>query len=391
MNLVDHMNQKLKLVKPSPILSFSVLADQTPGAVNFTVGEPDFATPEHVKEAAITSIQANRSHYAPSNGISELKEAASNFLKQKYDQDYSPEEIIVTCGASEAIYTIILSVLNAGEKVLIPTPCFPLYIADTMIAGGQPVLIDTSATDFKLTPDLLQETLDRESDSVRLLVLNYPVNPTGVTYSQEELNALADVVRGRDIFLMCDEIYSELNYDQKHASLAKTLPEQTILVTGVSKSHAMTGWRIGLLCAPKAITQELGKIHQFTITTAATVTQDAAREALENGPDDCQPMKAEYQKRRDYIMQVLTNLGFTGPQPRGAFYIFTQIPQDLNQDDVAFAQDLLQEGKVAAVPGSYFGPGGEGCLRFSYATSQDNVERGMKLLQEYVQKQRAAQ
>ena len=388
MQMNQYFNRRLQQVKPSAILAFSEFANQIPNVVKFTLGEPDFNTPEHVKDAAIASIQANRSHYTPSNGTPELKQAAANFLANKYDQHYNPEEIIVTAGATEGIYTAVMSTLNPGDKVIIPTPTFPLYIADSMLAGGEPVLVNTSQNNFKLSPSMLQEALDQAGDKVRLVILNYPSNPTGVTYTQAELDALAAVLRDRPIFVLCDEIYSELNYDGPHASLVHSLRDQVILVTGVSKSHAMTGWRIGLLCAPQPITDELGKIHQFTITSAATVTQDAAQEALENGPDDALPMRQQYQERRDFIIEQMKKVGFSCARPSGAFYIFAKIPQDLNQDDDQFAHDLAKNGQVAAVPGSYFGPGGAGYLRLSYATSMSEIKRGMKLLQQYVQKQR---
>ena len=281
-----------------------------------------------------------------------------------------------------------MSVLNPGDKVIIPTPTFPLYIADVTVAGGQPILVDTSATDFKLTPELLADTIAHEGPAVKMVVLNYPSNPTGITYSQAELDALPDILRDKPIFALCDEIYSELNYDQPHASLTKTLREQTILITGVSKSHAMTGWRIGLLCAPKVLTDELSKIHQFTITSTATIMQDAAAEALGNGQDDALPMKTEYQKRRDVILETLNELGFQTAKPSGAFYIYTKIAPDLEQDDEKFAYDLAKTGLVAAVPGSYFGPGGAHYLRLSYATSMAEITKGMTQLRQYVVDQR---
>lgn len=391
MEMTKYLNTQLAGVKASDILAFANFASGIPNIVNFTVGEPDFNTPEHVQQAAIRSIQENHSHYAPSNGTQELRQNVSDYLADKYDQHYTPEEVIVTEGATEAIYTAIVSVLNPGDKVIIPTPTFPLYIADVTVAGGQPILVDTSATDFKLTPELLAQTIDREGPSVKMVVLNYPDNPTGVTYSQAELDALGDVLRDKPIFALCDEIYSELNYDHPHASLTKSLREQTILISGVSKSHAMTGWRIGLLCAPQNVVNELSKIHQFTITSTATVAQDAAAEALGNGQDDALPMKAEYQKRRDYILDTLNELGFQTAKPSGAFYIYTKIAPDLEQDDVKFAYDLAKNGHVAAVPGSYFGPGGDHYLRLSYATSMAEIKRGMTQLQQYVADQRVSQ
>ncbi|UQS81959.1 aminotransferase class I/II-fold pyridoxal phosphate-dependent enzyme [Bombilactobacillus folatiphilus] len=388
-DMTQYLNKRLAKVKTSPILTFSTFAKTIPHIVNFTVGEPDFNTPEHIKQAATTSIEHNRSHYAPSNGTPALKQATCQFLANKYQQHFNPNEIIITEGASEGIYTAILSVLNPGDKAIIPTPTFPLYIDDVNLAGGQPILVDTSKTGFKLTPQLLQTALEQAGSDVRLLILNYPSNPTGVTYSQAELHALARVIKDQPIFVLCDEIYSELNYDQPHASLVNELPDQTILITGLSKSHAMTGWRIGIMAAPKAITDELSKIHQFTITSTPTMIQDAAQEALANGPDDALPMKQEYQRRRDYIVEHLNDLGFSCASPKGAFYVFAKIAPDLQQDDVEFAYDLAKNGLVAAVPGSYFGPGGQHHLRFSYATSFDNIQQGMSNLTKYVAQQRA--
>lgn len=388
MEMTNYLNRQLADVKASDILNFANFAQQIPNIINFTLGEPDFNTPEHIKQAAIQSIHDDHSHYAPANGTLALRENASTFLANKYQQHYTPDEIIVTQGATEALYTAIVSVLNPGDKVIIPTPTFPLYIADVTVAGGQPVLVNTAATGFKLTPELLAETITREGEAVKMVILNYPSNPTGVVYSPEELKALADVLRDKPIFALCDEIYSELHYDQPHASLSAYLPEQTILVTGVSKSHAMTGWRIGLLCAPQSLINELSKIHQFTITSTATVTQDAATSALGQGKDDALPMRDAYSTRRDYILATLDDLGFITVKPEGAFYIYTKIAPDLEQDDEKFAYDLAERGLVAAVPGSYFGPGGEHYLRLSYATSMAEIKQGMTNLKNYVARQR---
>ncbi|QEA56966.1 aminotransferase class I/II-fold pyridoxal phosphate-dependent enzyme [Weissella hellenica] len=388
MEMTNYLNRQLAGVKASDILNFANFAQQIPNIINFTLGEPDFNTPEHIKQAAIQSIHDDHSHYAPANGTLALRENASTFLANKYQQHYTPDEIIVTQGATEALYTAIVSVLNPGDKVIIPTPTFPLYIADVTVAGGQPVLVNTAATGFKLTPELLAETITREGEAVKMVILNYPSNPTGVVYSPEELKALADVLRDKPIFALCDEIYSELHYDQPHASLSAYLPEQTILVTGVSKSHAMTGWRIGLLCAPQSLINELSKIHQFTITSTATVTQDAAASALGQGKDDALPMRDAYSTRRDYILATLDDLGFITVKPEGAFYIYTKIAPDLEQDDEKFAYDLAERGLVAAVPGSYFGPGGEHYLRLSYATSMAEIKQGMTKLKNYVARQR---
>lgn len=384
-SLAKSMKKELSLLQPSDIRSFDEFASKIPGIIKFTMGEPDFNTPEHIKQAAIASIAANQTHYAPSNGTLQLRQAAANFLATKYQQNYDPaDEIIITNGATEAIYTALTSVLNPGDKVIIPTPTFPLYIAITILNQAEPILVDTSSTGFKLTAAQLQKTLSEQGERVKAIVLNYPSNPTGVTYDQAELDELAAVLRNKPIFAICDEIYSELNFDQPHASLATVLREQAILLNGVSKSHAMTGWRIGILCAPREITAELSKVHQFTITTTSTVTQAAATEALANGQDDCQPMKEEYQKRRDYLIEKMSECGFTCAKPQGAFYLFAKIPAGLIQDDKKFIYDLAEKAKVAVISGSSFGPGGAGYIRISYAASMEDIQEAMHRVKQYV-------
>lgn len=381
------MKKELALLKPSDIRTFDEYASRIPGIIKFTMGEPDFTTPEHIKEAGIRSIQKNQTHYAPSNGTLELRRAASSFLTTKYGQKYDPlSEVIVTNGATEAIYTALTSILNPGDKVIIPTPIFPLYIAITILNQATPILVDTSHNGFRMSPEMLQEQLDKHGEAVKAVVLNYPSNPTGVTYSQEDLDKLADVVRGKRIFAVCDEIYSELNYDAPHASLTNSLREQTILLNGVSKSHAMTGWRIGVMCAPKEIAQELSKVHQFTVTTTSTMTQAAAAEAFGNGLDDSVGMRKEYRKRRDYLFEKMTSYGFECAKPQGAFYLFAKIPEGLIQDDKKFIYDLAEKAKVAVISGSSFGPGGEGYIRISYAAGMEEIITAMKRVGEYVRK-----
>ncbi|WP_281165876.1 aminotransferase class I/II-fold pyridoxal phosphate-dependent enzyme [Liquorilactobacillus sicerae] len=387
--LVSHMKRELSLLQPSDIREFDAYASKIPGIIKFTMGEPDFNTPKHIKQAAIQSIEQNQTHYAPSNGTLGLRQAAAKFLATKYQQNYDPaNEVIITNGATEAIYTALTSILNPGDKVIIPTPIFPLYIAITILNQAEPILVDTSQTGFKLTPERLQAELAKNGAAVKAVVLNYPCNPTGVTYSQTELDQLAAVLKDKSIFVICDEIYSELNYDQPHASMVKPLREQTILLNGVSKSHAMTGWRIGVLCAPKEITAELAKVHQFTITTTATMVQAAAEEAFKNGLNDSLPMKAEYQKRRNYLYDKMTALGFECVKPQGAFYLFAKIPTGLIQDDKKFIYDLAAKAHVAVISGSSFGPGGAGYLRISYAASLENIQEAMRRLDKYVTEQR---
>ncbi|AVK62058.1 aromatic amino acid aminotransferase [Lactobacillus sp. CBA3605] len=382
--LVQRMNHQLDAIQPSDILAFNAEIANIPGIIRLTLGEPDFNTPEHVKAAAIKSIKNNESHYAPSNGTLALRTAAANFLATKYDVHYDPaNEVIITAGATGGIYTALSSILNPGDEVLIPTPIFPLYIAIAKLNGAIPVFMDTSENDFVLSPAQLSATLAAHPKA-KAVVLNFPSNPTGVTYRQADLKALAAVLADKPIFVLADEIYSELTYGTAHVSIAHYLPEQTILLNGVSKSHAMTGWRIGIMCAPKAITAQLGKIHQFTVTTTTANAQAAATEALNHGRDDGQVMKAEYQARRDFLLTSLNQLGFKSAKPEGAFYLFSKIPAGLPQVSMDFCRELAQEARVALIPGSSFGPGGEGYVRISYAASMADLQTAVQRIGTYM-------
>ena len=388
-DLTKHMKKGLVEQKPGQILAFAAYTNKIPDIIKFTIGEPDFHTPEHIKKAAEASIANNHSHYAPSNGTPGLRKAAADFLAEKYGQKYDPSEILITNGVTESIYDFLTAVLNPGDVVLVPTPIFPLYIGDALSMGATVEQIDTSDDDFKLTPDKLQAALDKYGDRVKALVMNYPTNPTGVMYTQDELDALADVVRDKPIFVLADEIYSELNYDQPHASMEKTLHDQVVLMNGVSKAWAMTGYRIGVVAAPKPILDQIAKIHQAITTTEPTPMQDAAEEALADGKDDALPMKKEFQKRRDVLYDGLTKLGFECVKPKGAFYIFAKIPAGLAPDDSTFIYDFAEKGRVAVVAGSFFTKGGEGYIRLSYATSMDNIKEGLKRLEQYVKENKA--
>ena len=388
-DLTKHMKKGLVEQKPGQILAFAAYTNKIPDIIKFTIGEPDFNTPEHIKKAAEASIANNHSHYAPSNGTPGLRKAAADFLAEKYGQKYDPSEILITNGVTESIYDFLTAVLNPGDVVLVPTPIFPLYIGDALSMGATVEQIDTSDDDFKLTPDKLQAALDKYGDRVKALVMNYPTNPTGVMYTQDELDALADVVRDKPIFVLADEIYSELNYDQPHASMEKTLHDQVVLMNGMSKAWAMTGYRIGVVAAPKPILDQIAKIHQAITTTEPTPMQDAAEEALADGKDDALPMKKEFQKRRDVLYDGLTKLGFECVKPKGAFYIFAKIPAGLEQDDTKFIYDLAEKGRVAVVAGSFFAKGGEGYVRLSYATSMNNIKEGLKRLEQYVRENKA--
>lgn len=354
------------------------------------MGEPDFYTLEHVKQAGIAAIENNQSHYTGMAGLLELRQAASEFLLKKYGLSYVAEdEILVTVGVTEAISSVLLSILVAGDEVLIPAPAYPGYEPLITLAGGSLVEIDTRANDFVLTPEMLDQAIIEREGKVKAVILNYPANPTGVTYNREQIKALAEVLKKHEVFVIADEVYSELNYtDQPHVSIAEYSPEQTIVLNGLSKSHAMTGWRIGLIFAARELVAQIIKTHQYLVTSASTQSQFAAIEALKNGADDALPMKKEYLKRRDYIIEKMSALGFKIIEPDGAFYIFAKIPADLEQDSFKFAVDFAKENAVAIIPGIAFGQYGEGFVRLSYAASMDVIEQAMARLTDYVTKKR---
>ncbi|KGB51060.1 aromatic amino acid aminotransferase [Leuconostoc mesenteroides P45] len=387
---VGIFNDNLDKVKPSPIHSFDEKVSDIPNILKLTIGEPDFSVPHHIKEAALVAISADDSHYSVSAGKTTLRQAASDFLNDRYGLDFDPtEEIITTVGATEGLYTLLAAILNPDDKVLIPTPAYPVYAEMTRINGGHPVFIDVSEDEFVLTPDHLREIIATEDHSKAIIITN-PSNPTGVTYTAEQLKALADVVRETNILIISDEIYSELSYDAPHVSMASILPEQTIVVNGVSKSHAMTGYRIGILAGPAALMKKINMVHGFVIMTPSNPAMAAATEAFKSAEskDDTLWMKEQYKKRRDYLVEKMTKLGFEMATPSGAFYMFAKIPVDLNQNDVEFAYDLVDRQQLAVVPGSGFGPGGAGYVRISYAASLDMLETAMNRLESYCEEKR---
>lgn len=385
MDLVNRMKKEVASLHPSDILAFNQEISSIPDIVHLTLGEPDFNTPDHVKLAAIGAIQQNRSHYTQSEGLIGLREAASHFLATKYNAHYDPKtQILVTAGVSEGIFSCLTAILNAGDTVIIPTPIFPPYIPITQLNGAKPIFINTEPDGFILTPEKLAAAIEANKGTVKAVVLNYPTNPTGVTYDRAALEALAAVIRQHDIFVLSDEIYAELTYTGTHVSMGEVLPEQTLLLSGVSKSHAMTGWRIGLICGPKDVITQVGKVHQFVLTSATTNAQVAAEEAFKNGMDDALPMKAEYVKRRDVLAAGLRAAGFTIPNPDGAFYIFAKMPAKLGTDSWAFSYALAREAKVAVIAGASFGPGGESYVRISYAASMADINKAVSRIQQFV-------
>ena len=386
MDLTKRFNKQLDKIQVSLIRQFDQAISEIPGVLRLTLGEPDFTTPNHIKEAAKKAIDQNQSYYTGMSGLIALRQAASDFVREKYQLDYNPEnEILVTIGATEALSATLTAILEEGDKVLLPAPAYPGYEPIVNLVGAEIVEIDTTENGFVLTPEMLEAAILEQGDKLKAVILNYPANPTGITYSREQLAALADVLRKYEIFVVCDEVYSELTYtSQAHVSLGTMLRDQAIIINGLSKSHAMTGWRLGLIFAPATFTAQLIKSHQYLVTAANTMAQHAAVEALTVGKNDAEPMKKEYLQRRDYIIEKMTALGFEIIKPDGAFYIFAKIPAGYNQDSFAFLKDFAQKKAVAFIPGAAFGRYGEGYVRLSYAASMETIQEAMKRLEEYM-------
>lgn len=386
MDLTKRFNKQLDKIQVSLIRQFDQAISEIPGVLRLTLGEPDFTTPDHVKEAAKRAIDQDQSYYTGMSGLLTLRQAASDFVKEKYQLDYNPEnEILVTIGATEALSATLTAILEEGDKVLLPAPAYPGYEPIVNLVGAEIVEIDTTENGFVLTPEMLEKAILEQGDKLKAVILNYPANPTGITYSREQLEALAAVLRKYEIFVVCDEVYSELIYTgENHVSLGTMLRDQAIIINGLSKSHAMTGWRLGFIFAPANFTAQLIKSHQYLVTAANTMAQHAAVEALTAGKNDAEPMKKEYIQRRDYIIEKMTDLGFEIIKPDGAFYIFAKIPAGYNQDSFAFLKDFAQKKAVAFIPGAAFGQYGEGYVRLSYAASMGTIREAMKRLEEYM-------
>ncbi|GBG95822.1 aspartate aminotransferase [Ligilactobacillus salitolerans] len=387
MVLKHKFNQQIEKVAISDIRQFDTEVSEIPGIIKLTLGEPDFNTPEHVKQAAVEAINDDQSHYTPNPGIPALREAAAKYYNEKFKLQYRPEQVIATIGATEAIATALQTVLNPEDVVLVPTPVFPIYIPITEINHGQCVTIDTSTDNFVLTPEKLRETLEANKNrNVKALVLVYPSNPTGVTYSRKELQELAAVLKESGIWILCDEVYAELSYSEEHTSLAEFLPDQVLFVAGLSKSHAMTGWRMGFLMGPDDFVEQAVKAHQYMVTAPTDNVQYAALEALTNGQEDSLAMKKQYLARRDFLTAKLEACGFKVASPDGAFYLFAKIPSKFGTDSWNFVRSLAKNARVALIPGASFGPGGEGYVRISYAASMEELAQAAERISEYVKK-----
>ncbi|WP_458352950.1 aminotransferase A [Peribacillus frigoritolerans] len=381
---MEHLiNPLVKDVQISGIRKFYNMVADIEGTISLTIGQPDFPTPMHIKEAAKQAIDNDHTVYTHNAGYLELREAASNYVKDKYKLNYDPaNEVIVTSGASEGIDITFRTILIPGNEVILPGPVYPGYEPIIKMCGATPVYADTTKNGFRLTADILEKYI---TEHTRCIVLPYPSNPTGVTLTAEELLDIAELVRGKDIFILADEIYSELVFDQEHVSIATFLKEQTIVLNGLSKSHSMTGWRIGLLFAPAAISQHLLKVHQYNVTCAASISQRAALAALTAGRNDAIPMKTEYARRREYVNGRLQAMKLEIVKPNGAFYFFIKLPEGF-ASSLDFCLKLVQQEKVAVVPGDAFSPLGEGYFRISYAYSMETLEKALDRIEAFLAK-----
>ncbi|MCD8505878.1 MAG: aminotransferase class I/II-fold pyridoxal phosphate-dependent enzyme [Alkalibacterium thalassium] len=380
-------NQEVLKAEISQIRQFDEQVSEFGELIRLTLGQPDFPTPSHVKEAAKRAIDEDFSFYTQTAGYHLLREAAAAFVNEKYRLDYNPDsEIIATVGATEALAASLLTLLNPGDKVIIPSPFFTLYESLVRYAKAEPIFIDTSDTGFIIDPDILEKTMEEHRDSLKAVIFNYPNNPTGTTWDKETVMKLADLFSHfPEVIAISDEIYSEIVYDAPFVSLGEHLRQQTIVINGLSKSHAMTGWRLGLIFAPEYLAEQIVKTHQSLVTSASSITQFAGIEALTVGKDDALPMRDQYLKRRDVVVEKLSALGFEIAEPTGAFYVFAKVPERLKQNSYDFCYDLAKETKVAIIPGSAFGDAGEGYVRLSYAASLDNIQTAMDRIARYME------
>lgn len=384
------LNSGVREIQISGIRKFSTLASQYPDAVTLTIGQPDFPTPQHVKDAGMRAIQENRTTYTPNAGLPVLRQAASRFVEDKYGLHYDPaEEVIVTNGASEAIDIALRTLLSEGDEVILPGPVYPGYEPIVRLCGAKPVFVDTRKHQFRLTADLIAKHL---TPRTRCLILPYPSNPTGSVIAVQDLAPIASLLRDKRVFVLSDEIYSELVYGDPHRSIA-SLPgmrERTIVINGLSKSHSMTGWRIGFTFAPAYISKQMLKVHQYNATCASSISQYAAVEALTAGADDAAPMREEYQKRRDYSYDRLQAMGLDVVLPCGAFYLFPSI-ESIGLPSFEFAAQLLEQERLAVVPGSAFSNFGEGHLRISYAYPLEVLAEGLNRLERFLSSEKRRQ
>ena len=380
------INKRLNNLSASKIRAFDQKVSGIPSIIKLTIGEPDLATPEHVKQAAIAEIHADDSHYAHHAGKPELLDAISNYLDRSIGVHYDPKsEICVTVGATGALNDVFMTLLNPGDKILVPTPVWALYFQLIKMTGAIPVQIDTKKDGFILTPEHLRHVLEGRGKGAKAIILTDPSNPTGRVYPAETLKALAEVIKEYKIFSVTDEIYAELVYgNAEHHSLSEYIPEHNILISGLSKAYAMTGWRLGYIAGPKQIMQSIRKINAFLVTSVTDNVQMAAVEALNNGQDNPIQSRKIYESRLQFMQTGLEKLGFEMATPQGAFYIFAKIPEKYGTYDETFAYELAQKAKVGVTPGRYVGKGGEGYVRLSYASSTEQLQESLRRITDFV-------
>lgn len=382
----DALSGKVKQIKPSGIRKFFDIVSEMDDAISLGVGEPDFDTPWHIREEGIYSLEKGRTFYTSNAGLSELKIEISKYLDGRFDLKYDPsDEIMITVGGSEAIDGALRAMLDAGDEVILPQPSYVSYEPCIVLADGVPVIVELKEeNDFKLTREQLEKAV---TDKTKILIMPFPNNPTGAIMTKEELQPIVDFVIEHDLFVISDEIYSELTYSGNHVSIGAFpgMKERTIVINGFSKSYAMTGWRLGYACGPQVILKQILKIHQFAIMCAPTTSQYAAIEALRHGDDDVEKMRDEYDRRRRFLLNAFEEMGIECFEPYGAFYMFPSIKKfGMSSDE--FATRLLKEEKIAVVPGTAFGDCGEGFLRISYAYSIDDLKAALERIGRFIEK-----
>ena len=389
--MTKSLSSKVINMKPSGIRKFFDIVSEMKDAISLGVGEPDFDTPWHIREEGIYSLEKGKTFYTSNAGLKELRQAISDNVKRKRNLEYNPDdEILVTVGGSEAIDIGLRAIINEGDEVVIPQPSYVSYEPCALLADAKPVIINLKGeNNFRLQAD---ELINAISDKTKALILPYPNNPTGAIMEYEDLEKIAKIIIDNDIYVMSDEIYSELTYKEKHVSIPSldNMKERTILIDGFSKAYAMTGWRLGYACAPKEIIKQMTKIHQFAIMCAPTSSQYAAISALKNGDKDIEMMRTSYNQRRRFLLNAFREMNLECFEPYGAFYVFPSI-KEFNMTSEEFATRFLEEEHVAAIPGNAFGDSGEGYLRISYAYSIENLKEAISRLKRFVEKLRKEQ
>lgn len=381
MNYDQILNPTIQGIKPSGIRKFFDLLEELGDGISLGVGEPDFVTPWHIRDAGIYSLERGHTKYTSNAGMMQLRREVASYLKRRFDLDYEYNgQILITVGGSEAIDLAMRVILQPGDEVIVPVPSFVCYGPLAEMAGAKPVYVELKAeNEFRLTAEELRAVI---TPKTKMLVMPFPCNPTGGIMERRDLEAIAEVLRGTDIMVLSDEIYAELTYGQRHVSMANItdMYERTIIVNGFSKSHAMTGWRMGYVCAPKPIVAAMTKLHQFGIMSAPTTSQYAAVEAMRNGDRDIEHMREEYDRRRRYLVENLNRIGLSCFEPKGAFYVFPDIRSTgLSSDE--FCERFLREQRVAVIPGSAFGAGGEGFVRACYAASMKDIAEAVRRME----------